>query len=142
MARNTDLSSLSTAALEQILNRRRKDADRLRKRREGLMKKIAAIDEQIVKLGGSGGGRARNASSLADVIHDILQRGGKAMRVRFTQSWLPSPARCTKRCCDKICSAGTSAATVRWSVARITNCASIVALPLGISRSSARSAKS
>lgn len=83
MARTAERSNLSLQELEQLLARRRKDVDRLRRRRDSLMARVSAIDAQIAELGGAAGGgmRARNERPLADVIHDVLGKAGKSMRV-------------------------------------------------------------
>jgi hypothetical protein len=83
MARNSDVSNLSMQQLEQMLSKRRKEVERLRKRRETLQGRIDNIDEEIAALGGNsaGGGRARNERPLADVIHEVLQERGQAMKV-------------------------------------------------------------
>jgi len=72
--------NLSIADLEAELNRRRKVVARLERRRATVQRKLDSLDAEISRLGGLGrlgrrGGRARNEHSLADMIHDVLQKG-------------------------------------------------------------------
>lgn len=72
--------NLSIVELEAELNRRRKAVARLERRRATVQRRLDALDAEIARLGGPGrgshrGGRARNERSLADMIHDVLQKG-------------------------------------------------------------------
>jgi hypothetical protein len=90
MAR-TPSAGLSLAALEKMMNSRRKDVARLTRKRDKIQKKLDAIDAQIAavsggaagRMGGGGGrgSRARNDASLQDVIHQVLSKGGGPMSV-------------------------------------------------------------
>jgi hypothetical protein len=88
-------TNLNIAELEQILEQRRTELNRLYKQRSEAEKKLAGIDRQIAKVegaalgngrrrGGGGGGtgtRVRNERPLPDVIEEVLRAGGGAMKV-------------------------------------------------------------
>jgi hypothetical protein len=82
MAQTSAPTELSLAQLEHLLNTRRRQIERLAKKRKGFEAKIKAIDEQITALGGPGsGGRhqhARNAVSLIEAITQVLTKAGEA----------------------------------------------------------------
>ena len=80
------------AQLEQILEDRRTEIEKLGRQRSELEKKLNAIDRQIAKLeGGSvggggrrgrgGGGRVRNDRPLPDAIEAVLREAGGPMKV-------------------------------------------------------------
>jgi hypothetical protein len=94
MARPTTLSSLSLADLQNELARRGKQVEGLRKRRDALLKEVAALNAQIgdapsmpVRRGpgrpkgsknrkpaaGSGGTQPKNTMTLADALAAVLK---------------------------------------------------------------------
>lgn len=76
----TSLTSLPISQLQAELRRRQRGVGSLVRRRERLAAKLAALDEQIRDLGGSGGRvRPQNASSLVEALHEVLT--GKTMGV-------------------------------------------------------------
>jgi hypothetical protein len=77
---------LSIAQLEAMLESRRAKLGKLERLREGLQKRLAALDAEIAAHGGSVSaagigrrrrGRAHNARSLPDTIADVLNHHGK-----------------------------------------------------------------
>lgn len=92
MARSSTTSYFNIAQLERILSNRRSELNRLERQRGELQRKLAGIDRQIFKLGGSmrglgrrgaggGGIRARNDVSLVEAIEAVLGKARKPMRV-------------------------------------------------------------
>jgi DNA-binding transcriptional MerR regulator len=95
MPRNANISGLTLAQIERLLNKRRSELERLYSRRAAIVKRLAQIDDSISRIGGKTGGaarvpagpgkrprtRAHNTRSLADVMQDILTKSGKPMRV-------------------------------------------------------------
>lgn len=91
MARRSALSGLSLAEINRELRRRQRTVGTLERRRAALLKKVAAIDAEIVANGGSGGrggwsraaggGRTRpkNEVQLLDALKAALK--GKTMSV-------------------------------------------------------------
>ena len=77
-------NGLSIVQLEQMLQSRRSQLQKLQRNRAKVARKLDQIDSRIRDLGGSirGGTRARNAESLLTVIETTLKSaGGKAMNV-------------------------------------------------------------
>lgn len=81
MARPSSGSGLTISQLQQILNRRKTEINRLYRKRGTLEKQLAAIDREISKVegdgagrrGGMGGGtRARNDKSLVETLEEVL----------------------------------------------------------------------
>jgi len=70
-----------------MLNQRRKDLSRLTRKRATAQRRLEDIDDKIRRLGGSaisirgGGRRARNDQSLVEVIHTVLQKAARPLRV-------------------------------------------------------------
>ena len=87
MPRPSTGSSLSLSELQQIMQSRRKDLNRLRKERVDLHRKLDQVERQMFRIQGSGGGRrggngrVRNEKSLNDTIDQVLRSGGKPMKV-------------------------------------------------------------
>lgn len=85
MARPSTGANLSLADLQSILESRRTELNRLRKQRTKIQRELDAIDRQINKIEGAGGGRGgsrvRNAKSLNDTLEDVLRSHGKPMKV-------------------------------------------------------------
>jgi hypothetical protein len=73
-------SVLSISELERMLSDNRSALQKLRKQRAEAQRKVDAIDREIAKLDGTGGGRrgpggrARNEVSLVAAIESILKR--------------------------------------------------------------------
>src|SRR4051812_30426205 len=93
MARPAGGAEFTISQLENMLNARRSKVDALERARAKAAKKLAAIEEKIRRVGGSGkgvgrgglgltaGGRARNEKSLADTMQEVLTKSGKPMSV-------------------------------------------------------------
>jgi HB1, ASXL, restriction endonuclease HTH domain len=87
MPRGSNGVNLSLDQLERILNQRRRELSRLVRRRSTAQRRLDDIDDRIRRLGGgtsvraSVGRRARNDKSLVEVIHGVLQKAGRPMRV-------------------------------------------------------------
>jgi hypothetical protein len=74
-----------------MLNKKRRELARLARRRASAQRRLDNIDDQIRRLGGSGGSvrasigrggrRARNDKALVEVIHEVLQKSSKPLRV-------------------------------------------------------------
>jgi hypothetical protein len=71
-----------------MLEGRRAEVNKLRKKRNDIQRDLDAIDRQIERLGGEAGGRrggngsrVRNEMSLNDTIDQVLRDGGKPMKV-------------------------------------------------------------
>lgn len=84
--RSTGLASLSYRQLQAELRRRARRVGALQRRRDGLVRKIDALDAMIVQMGGAGGRggmsgrqRASNKQTLADALHGLLR--GRTMSV-------------------------------------------------------------
>lgn len=78
------MTDLSIADLQRLLNRRRRQIDKLQRKREKLEKKLAVLDAAIVELGGSPSGpgrRARNTLSLNEAIHQVLEKADRPLPV-------------------------------------------------------------
>lgn len=86
MPRPSTGTNLSLAELNQIMESRRADLQKLRKERSDLQRELDRVDRQIFRIEGAGGrrggnGRVRNEKSLNDTIEDVLRAGGKPMPV-------------------------------------------------------------
>ena len=87
MPRGSNGVNLTLDELERMLNRRRRDLSRLSRKRATAQKRLDDIDDRIQRLGGGsvamrgGGRRARNDQSLVEVIHAVLQKAARPLRV-------------------------------------------------------------
>ena len=101
MPRPSTGTGLTIVQLQQILDQRQAELDKLHKRRERVQRELDDIDKQIGKLeggpsagrgggrggsGNSGGGggtgrRARNAQSLVETLGEVLRAGKGAMSI-------------------------------------------------------------
>ena len=81
---------MNIAELERVLEDRRNELDKLGRQRSELEKKLNALDRQIGRIEGAGGGmgrrrgrggRARNDVSLTEAIEGVMQKAGKPMKV-------------------------------------------------------------
>jgi hypothetical protein len=86
MARPPSGSNLSLAALNQMMEARRAELNKLKHRRSELQRDLDRVERQIFKIEGAAGrrggnGRVRNEKSLNDTIDEVLRSGGKPMRV-------------------------------------------------------------
>ena len=87
MPRGSNGVNLSLDQLERMLNQKRKELSRLSRKRATAQRRLDDIDDRIRRLGGSatsirgGGRRARNDQSLVEVIHGVLQKAGRPLRV-------------------------------------------------------------
>lgn len=92
MARTASTSNMNIVDLERVLNDRKKQLNKLMKRRAKAQAKVDSIDAEIAKVsggavgGGGGGGRgtgtrASNDRPLPDYIEEVLSKHGKPMRV-------------------------------------------------------------
>ncbi len=85
MAR-TASDGLSIDQLEQMLNARRSQIQKLERQRSKIARKLDAIEDRIRQLGGMGRGgrstgRARNEQSLIEVIEFVLKGAAKPLKV-------------------------------------------------------------
>ncbi len=69
-----------------MIKSRRSDRNKLVAERKKLQMRLDKIDRQITNFdgggnGSSGGTRPRNDKPLPEVIHEVLKKNGKAMRV-------------------------------------------------------------
>jgi hypothetical protein len=87
MARTAASANLSIAQLEQLLNARRSERQRLERERRKVSRRLDQLDARIRQLGGDGsrgrsaGGRVRNEHSLLAVLESLLSRSSKPMKV-------------------------------------------------------------
>jgi hypothetical protein len=93
MARPAAGSNLTIVQLEQMLNSRKSERQRLERDRTKLQRRLDQLDARIRALGGNGGGRGRgaaggggggrvqNAKSLIEMIEGVLGKAGKPMNV-------------------------------------------------------------
>jgi hypothetical protein len=88
MPRPSSGSGLTIAQLQQMLEGRRVELNKLRKKRNDIQRDLDALDRQIERVGGGMGGRrggngsrVRNEMSLNDTIDQVLRGGGKPMKV-------------------------------------------------------------
>jgi len=87
MPRGSNGVNLTLDQLERMLNQRRRELSRLTRKRATAEKRLSDIDERIRRLGGVAGGirgggrRARNDQSLVEVIHGVLQKAARPLRV-------------------------------------------------------------
>jgi hypothetical protein len=87
MPRGSNGVNLTVDQLERMLNQRRRELSRLTRKRATAERRLADIDERIRRLGGGagagrgGGRRARNDQSLVEVIHAVLQKAARPLRV-------------------------------------------------------------
>jgi len=87
MPRGSNGVNLTLDQLERMLNQRRKELSRLTRKRSTAQRRLEDIDDKIRRLGGSavtirgGGRRARNDQSLVEVIHGVLQKAGRPLKV-------------------------------------------------------------
>src|SRR3954471_5550908 len=88
MPRGSNGVNLTLDQLERMLNQKRKELARLSRKRATAQQRLEDIDDRIRRLGGpagairgGGGRRARNDQSLVEVIHGVLQKAGRPLRV-------------------------------------------------------------
>ena len=86
MPRPSNGVNLSLSQLERMLNQRRRELSRLTRKRAAAQRKLDDIDEKLRRLGGNGslrggGRRARNDKPLVEVIHEVLQKSARPLRV-------------------------------------------------------------
>ena len=87
MPRGSNGVNLTLDQLERMLNQRRRELSRLTRKRATAQRRLEGIDDKIRRLGGSaisirgGGRRARNDQSLVEVIHSVLQKAARPLRV-------------------------------------------------------------
>jgi hypothetical protein len=94
MARPSALDNMNIGQLQQLLLERRSEVAKLHKQRADLAKKLAKLDQKLSRIDGSVGRRgrgagpvlgarkrAKNPKRLADMIHDVLSKNGKAAGV-------------------------------------------------------------
>jgi hypothetical protein len=84
MARRSNGHGFSIAQLEKMIKTGRTKIAGLERKRATLMRRVEALDAQIVSLGGSvrgKGGRARNEVSLNESIIAVLKKSSGAMQV-------------------------------------------------------------
>ena len=87
MPRGSNGVNLTVDQLERMLNQRRRELSRLSRKRATAERRLEDIDDKIRRLGGSavsirgGGRRARNDQSLVEVIHSVLQKAARPLRV-------------------------------------------------------------
>jgi hypothetical protein len=80
-------NGLSIGELEQMLQSRRSQVQKLERQRSKIARKLDAIDDRIRSLGGGSGGRgrpvgrARNSQSLVAMLETVLKGSGKPMNV-------------------------------------------------------------
>lgn len=75
--------------LERVLNDRKRQLEKLKKKRAKAQAKVDAVDAEIAKVAGSGfsgggrvsGSRARNDRPLPDYIEDVLAKSSKPLKV-------------------------------------------------------------
>lgn len=84
MARPATGMNLSISQLENVLRARKRQLQKLAKKRAKIARELARLDLRIHALGGdggtNGGGRARNAQSLVATLEGVL-KSGKPMGV-------------------------------------------------------------
>lgn len=89
MARTANPSGMNIQDLERFLNDRKRQLDKLMKKRAKAQSKVDEIDADINKVSGGASGpngrgvgsRAHNDRPLPDYIEEALQKNGKPMRV-------------------------------------------------------------
>jgi len=84
MPRPSSGSNLSLAAIQSILESRRDELNKLKKKRKDVQRDLDGLDRQIDRIeGGSrgGSGRARNEMSLIEALEKVLRASGKPMKV-------------------------------------------------------------
>jgi len=70
-----------------MVNQKRRELARLSRKRSTAQRRLDDIDDRIRRLGGTtmsirgGGRRARNDHSLVEVIHGVLQKAARPLRV-------------------------------------------------------------
>lgn len=78
------VAEMSIESLERLISKRRRDLAKLMKKRQKIERKLEAVDQQIVSLGGTGaarGSRAKIDVSLAEAITGVLKKAGGALSV-------------------------------------------------------------
>ena len=89
MARTASIDSLSLVDLEQTIRERRRDLQKLERKRAKVQRKLDLLDRKITSLAGSArgstpggrGSRPRNESSLSEAIAQVLSKAGGALNV-------------------------------------------------------------
>ena len=92
MARPSTGNGLTLSELQRIMDSRKGEISKLYRKRTTLEKDLTAIDRQIAKLEGSGGGgrrgaigsgtRAQNDKSLVETLLEVMQGGKGPMGVK------------------------------------------------------------
>ena|SRR5437660_5567667 len=87
MPRSSNGVNLTLDQLERMVNQKRRELARLSRKRTTAQRRLDDIDDRIRRLGGTtmsirgGGRRARNDHSLVEVIHGVLQKAARPLRV-------------------------------------------------------------
>jgi hypothetical protein len=83
MLRSGPVSGLSLAELEKLMQSRRAEVARLGRIRDRLRKKLEGVEAKLVAIEGESGKtrRARNHSSLQEIIHEVLVKAGEPLKV-------------------------------------------------------------
>lgn len=84
MARKSTETELTIAELQRLLNVRQRELNGLMNKRQRLQAKLDELDKQIAGLGSNGvtgGGRARNATSLIGALESVLRDAGGPLKV-------------------------------------------------------------
>jgi hypothetical protein len=89
MARPAAIDSPSLLDLEQTIRQRRRDLQKLERKRAKVQRKLDQLDRKTTSLAGSAlggrrggrGSRPRNESSLSEAIAQVLLKAGGAMNV-------------------------------------------------------------
>lgn len=83
MVRSGPVSGLSLAELEKLMQSRRAEVARLSRIRDRLRKKLEGVEAKLVAIEGESGKttRARNHSSLQEIIHQVLVKAGEPLKV-------------------------------------------------------------
>ena len=91
MARPSNGANFNIAQLEQFLNQRRNELNKLYKQRTDLGKKLDGVEREIARLeggmagtgrrGGGRGSRPKNDKPLPDVVEQVMREAGRAMKV-------------------------------------------------------------
>jgi hypothetical protein len=83
MVRSGSVSGLSLAELEKLMQSRRAEVARLSRIRDRLRKKLEGVEAKLVAVAGESQKttRARNHSSLQEIIHQVLAKEGGPLSV-------------------------------------------------------------
>jgi hypothetical protein len=83
MVRSGSVCGLSLAELEKLMQSRRAEVARLSRIRDRLRKKLEGVEAKLVAVAGESQKttRARNHSSLQEIIHQVLAKEGGPLSV-------------------------------------------------------------